>query len=108
MNVRPFDGTRSRSKPLESGKVYGPAIECRHGIDPNSVEPVGARLVERNHIGMDFHDVQEKILVAHARQARFFLGLRNARHVVDFFFLDASDVALSIGRERGLGQEFGP
>ena len=93
---------------LESREIYCPAIERGHGVDSDAVKAVRARLVERDHIRMHLDHVQKKVLVAHARETGFLFRLRHTRHVINFLFLKASDIALGFGRQRSLGEEFGP
>ena len=95
-------------QPLEAREVYRPAIECGHSIDSDAVQPVGTCLVEGDYIGMGLDDVQEKVSVTHVRKAGFFFALGHAWHVINLLLLNARDVALCFGRERRLGQEFGP
>src|SRR5579863_2411345 len=93
---------------LKPGKMDGPTIQSGDGIDADSVEAVRARLIEGNRIRMSFHNIEQKVLVAHLGEARLLLRLRHALHVVGLVFLDANDALLGCGRERSLRQEFSP
>src|SRR5580658_4905277 len=57
---------------------------------------------------MGLDDVQQKVLVAHVRQAGLLLSLGHVRHVIDFFLLNAGDVPASFSGEGRLGQELLP
>ena len=67
------------TEPSKPGKWIAQQSKRGHGIDANAVQTVRARLVEGGSVGMHLHDVQQKILVAHAREPVFFLRLRHAR-----------------------------
>src|SRR5262245_13127687 len=54
---------RLEAQALEAGQPDPPAIEGRHGIDPNPVKPVCTRLVEWDDVGMCLDDLQQKVLV---------------------------------------------
>src|SRR5579864_5952348 len=76
--------TGSKIHSLKSGKTYSPAIECRHRVDTDSVEPVRARLVEGDHTRIHLCDLQEKILVAHAGETVLLFVRRKSRQVINF------------------------
>jgi hypothetical protein len=61
--------TRLEAQALEAWQPDPPAIEGRHGVDPDPVEPMRTRLVERDNVGMGLDDLQQKCLVAETRQA---------------------------------------
>src|SRR5262252_4405851 len=60
--------TRLEAHALKTGQPDPPAIEGQHAIDPDPVEPVCARLVEWDDVGMRLDDLQQKVLVTEARQ----------------------------------------
>src|ERR1700724_814308 len=57
-------------------------------------------------MGLDYF--QEKVTDSYVRKAGLILGLGPAWHVIMPLLLKARDAALCFGRERRLGQEFGP
>src|SRR5579872_454652 len=69
---------------------------------------MSASLVNGGGVGADFDDVKQEVAIAHPRQLVFLICLREARHVVGLFRLDADDVALGGGGQRSLGEKVGP
>ena len=61
----------SEAQALESRAAQFPAIEGRHGVDPNPIEPMRARLV--NGI-VGCATICNEILVAEARQTIFLVS----------------------------------
>src|SRR5271156_1379116 len=94
--------------PLKAGETQRPAIQGRYSVDSDSVQAMGARLIKRNHRGMRFDVVQQEVLVAGMGKLSLLLILGETRHVIDFVFLKADDIALRLRGKRGLGQKILP
>jgi hypothetical protein len=93
---------------VEAGKLERPHVERRYGVDADAPLAVGSLLVERDDAGIGLDHVQQVVAIAHGGEARLLLRRRQPRHIIDFGFLDAHDVASHLRRQRRIGEQLRP
>src|ERR1700722_16519381 len=65
-------------------------------------------LVKGNDIRVSLHHIEQEIFVAHLGEPGFLFLLIYSFHIVNFGFLNADNVLLSLSRHRGSREKFRP
>ena len=82
-------------------------VQRRNCVDTHAKEVVRTRLIQLDNLGIGLDQIQQEILVTHARQPALLLCLRETRHVIHFVGLEPGNVTLRLDRKRRHGEEFG-
>ena len=84
---------------LKAGQVECPAVERGLRIDADALLIHGLGVVILQHGGIDAHDLAQKRLIAHAREALLFLVGRKSGQVIDRARLQLDDLIARLGGE---------
>ena len=91
---------------LEAGEAERPGVLSGHRVDAEAEQAVGARLVDAEHLRIEFPLLGHEVGVAHARQPRLLLRRRQPREDVALLAREPQDLLLHRRRQGRRGQEF--